>query len=342
MVLAVTPPYRSGASATKPASASRSQTPRKTSVSPHHACKTSTPGPDPLAGTAIYSPLVRSLVMACFLLFAMLPQSAFGTAWACRGNVTDRPLRMRLWAARVSLSPRDGIYLIARDAVLAEKEAQVRRMLLHVAHGIEQQLQIADGLPFTPWILDGPACLLVRQRGQRRLALPARVREIGAQLLLGIWPVGCRLDRIEHSLGKGSRGSKVLLRGAGEIQVEPDKRVIADIPERSEPRWEPRWRGVGPELLLPEGVGADQQGVVEHINGRAELRPQRGAPHGVHVPSSRFTRSRDTSWSTSLSGILSIHGIQAKMRPDCREIGRMFVDSHIRGGPRCTTRLRAC
>src|SRR5215207_7433973 len=44
-VAAVRPSYRSGASATKPASASRSQCRRIPSLSPHHAWSTSTPGP---------------------------------------------------------------------------------------------------------------------------------------------------------------------------------------------------------------------------------------------------------------------------------------------------------
>src|SRR5262249_8576283 len=55
------------------------------------------------------------------------------------------PLR-RLEAARVALRSRDRGAVLARDAVLAEKEAHLRRMLLDVAQRVEEQLQIADRL----------------------------------------------------------------------------------------------------------------------------------------------------------------------------------------------------
>ena len=51
IVRAVRPSHRSGASATNPSPASRSQKRRMPSLSPHHACSTSTPGPPP-AGAA--------------------------------------------------------------------------------------------------------------------------------------------------------------------------------------------------------------------------------------------------------------------------------------------------
>ena len=50
-VSAVRPANRSGARATKPASARRSHTPRKNGVSPHQLWRTSTPGPSPESGT---------------------------------------------------------------------------------------------------------------------------------------------------------------------------------------------------------------------------------------------------------------------------------------------------
>ena len=50
IVRAVRPSHRSGASATKPSPASRSQKRRMPSLSPHHACSTSTPGPPPGRG----------------------------------------------------------------------------------------------------------------------------------------------------------------------------------------------------------------------------------------------------------------------------------------------------
>src|SRR5438094_9652490 len=60
-----------------------------------------------------------------------------------------------------------------------------------------------------------------------------------------------------------------------------------DIPELREPRRELRWRGVAPEAPGPQRGGAGHQGVVEHVDGCAELPPQGGAPRGFHVPSSR-------------------------------------------------------
>ena len=49
---AVRPPYRSGARATKPSAASRSVTSAMWSVRPHHSWMTSTPGPEPVGGSA--------------------------------------------------------------------------------------------------------------------------------------------------------------------------------------------------------------------------------------------------------------------------------------------------
>src|SRR5438105_10335987 len=51
---AVAPWYRSGAKATNPAVASRSQRPLKKSFRPHHAWRTRRPGPLPVFGTARY------------------------------------------------------------------------------------------------------------------------------------------------------------------------------------------------------------------------------------------------------------------------------------------------
>ncbi len=54
---AISPSYRSGASATKPSSAKRSQTSRMWSTRPHHSWMTITPGPDPPSGIARYAPV---------------------------------------------------------------------------------------------------------------------------------------------------------------------------------------------------------------------------------------------------------------------------------------------
>ena len=53
----------------------------------------------------------------------------------------------RLVAARGTLRARDPVEVRVRDGVLSEKEAQLGRMFLDVAHIAELQLQIADGLP---------------------------------------------------------------------------------------------------------------------------------------------------------------------------------------------------
>src|SRR5690348_2942775 len=60
-----------------------------------------------------------------------------------------------------------------------------------------------------------------------------------------------------------------------------------DIPELRKLRRELRWRGGAPETLGPQRGGAGHQGVVEHVDGGAELPPQSGGPRGLHVSSSR-------------------------------------------------------
>src|SRR5260221_9096702 len=65
--------------------------------------------------------------------------------------------------------------------------------------------------------------------------------------------------------------------------------MIGDIPELRALRRDGR---VVPDGLTPEGIGAGDQGVVEHINGRAELLPQYGAPQAVHVRSSMLLHGR--------------------------------------------------
>src|SRR2546423_3801418 len=145
--------------------------------------------------------------------------------WECTGDPMGSPLRTRLVAARVTLRSRDPVEVRVRDGVLPEEEAQLGSMFLDVAHIVELQLQKADWPPLRPGIRDGPARLLVRQRDQRGVALLARGREIGAQLLLGIGPCGQRPYGIALPLGKGGRGSKFLLREAREAQDSPANRI---------------------------------------------------------------------------------------------------------------------
>src|SRR5579863_4089812 len=103
------------------------------------------------------------------------------------------------------------------------------------------------------------------------------------QFLFGIGPFGLRLGGVKLPLGKRSRGSKCLLWLACEVQVEPDQRMIGDVPELCKLRRE-LWRRRGaPEALAPEGVGAGQQGMFQRVDGSAKLPPQRGAPCRLHV-----------------------------------------------------------
>lgn len=171
--------------------------------------------------------------------------------------------------------------------MLAKHEDQLGGVLLDMAHVVELQLRKTDGPPLRPGIRDGPLCLLVCQREQGGVALLARGDEIGVQLFSGIGPFRRRFGGVEHPVGKGSGRSEFVLRHGRKVQVELDKRMKGDVPELREPRRELWWRGSAPEALPPQRVGAGQRGVVEHVNGRAKLRPQGGAPRGFHVLSSR-------------------------------------------------------
>src|SRR6266700_1980908 len=54
------------------------------------------------------------------------------------------------------------------------------------------------------------------------------------------------------------------------------------IPELRELRRELRRRGGAPKALLPQRGWTGQQGVFQHIDGRAELPPQSGAKRRLH------------------------------------------------------------
>src|SRR5260221_5598364 len=65
---------------------------------------------------------------------------------------------------------------------------------------------------------------------------------------------------------------------AGEIQVEPEEVMIGEIPEC----WVIRLFSIAPEAFIPMRAGTGQQGVLKHIDGRAELPPQSGVPRRLH------------------------------------------------------------
>src|SRR5260370_4796652 len=65
---------------------------------------------------------------------------------------------------------------------------------------------------------------------------------------------------------------------ACEIQVEPEEGMIGEIPEG----WVIRLFLIAPESFIPMRAGTGQQGVLKHIDGRAELPPQCGAPRRLH------------------------------------------------------------
>ena len=64
--------------------------------------------------------------------------------WECIGDPMGSLLRTHLVAARINLRSRDPVEIHVPDGVLSEKEAQLGRMFLDVAHIVELQLQKAD------------------------------------------------------------------------------------------------------------------------------------------------------------------------------------------------------
>src|ERR1700682_5595772 len=100
--------------------------------------------------------------------------------------------------------------------------------------------------------------------------------QIGVELNPGIGLCGkctCGVKRVPEV----RRGSESFC-FAGEIQVEPEEGVIGEIPEG----WVIRLFLIAPEALLPQRAGTGQQSVLKHIDGRADLPPQCGAPRRLH------------------------------------------------------------
>jgi hypothetical protein len=75
--------------------------------------------------------------------YSALPDSlrSTGPVWECKGGPTGSPLAPPLaLAARFILRPRDPVERLVRDGMLSEKEAQLGRVFLHVAHIVQLEL----------------------------------------------------------------------------------------------------------------------------------------------------------------------------------------------------------
>ena len=124
-------------------------------------------------------------------------------------------------------------------------------MVLDVAHRIEEPLR--EGL-------------IVRQRLDRGAALLAAMIEIREQLLFCIRAIGVEARWIEFAEGEG-RGRSEVVRRFGHVEVKVEKSVIGRVPE------------AGPG---PEGIGAGADGIFEHVDRSAELRPENRFEEAVH------------------------------------------------------------
>src|SRR6266699_2005117 len=92
------------------------------------------------------------------------------------------------------------------------------------------------------------------------------------EFLLGVGLFGKDTCWSKLILAEGCGGSECF-QGAGEIQVEPEEGVMGERPEC----WVCWSFQVTPEALSPQRVGAGDQGIFQHIDGRAELPPQSGS-----------------------------------------------------------------
>jgi hypothetical protein len=66
------------------------------------------------------------------------------------GSISSPLAPLRASVARFLLRSRDPVERLARDAVLSQKEAQLGRMFLHVAQGVQLELEKAHRLPPPP------------------------------------------------------------------------------------------------------------------------------------------------------------------------------------------------
>src|SRR5437762_14284578 len=100
------------------------------------------------------------------------------------------------------------------------------------------------------------------------------MHQIGVELIPGIGPFGKDTCWVKLSQGEGRRGSKFLLPGACEIQVEPEECMIGDVPECCGFRWLWVVWVLAPKASIPMRAGTGEQGVFEHVDRRAELLPE--------------------------------------------------------------------
>jgi hypothetical protein len=142
-------------------------------------------------------------------------------------------------------------------------------MVLDVAHVVQQQLPVAEVEPIEP---AAPANLLIRQRLDRRPALPAAMLEIGLKLGFRIRPLGKHPRGVQLRQRERRRGSEPLHR-IGQVEIEIKERVIGHVPELG---WS---RGIP---AAPDLVGTGGHGVLEHVDGGPELLPEDGSPGCVH------------------------------------------------------------
>src|SRR6266571_7793344 len=100
--------------------------------------------------------------------------------------------------------------------------------------------------------------------------------QIGVELLSGIGVCGKCTFGVKR-VPEVRRGGESFC-FACEIQVEPEEGMIGEIPEC----WVIRLFLIAPEAFIPMRAGTGQQGVLKHIDGRAELPPQSGAKRRLH------------------------------------------------------------
>src|SRR6185369_8640946 len=113
-----------------------------------------------------------------------------------------------------------------RPIFLPEYQAQLRRVLLNVAHIVEQELAEAHH-PLSKYALVLSA--LICQRVNRFLALRAAMQEIRVKFIFGIDPIGKQAGRIKLIERKRSRGDESF-DGASEVEGKPEECVVGDVP----------------------------------------------------------------------------------------------------------------